>query len=66
MESTGGIDNMIENKKKSGTFVIHVHNSQNDTWQGEVIWADKNEKKHFRSALELMKLIDSALNQDTE
>lgn len=50
--------------KKSGTFVVRIHNAQNDTWQGEVMWADKNEKKIFRSALELMKLIDSALNDE--
>ena len=52
------------NKKKDGTFVVHIFNSQNDTWQGEVVWADRNERKMFRSALELMKLIDSALEEE--
>lgn len=45
-----------------GTFVVHVRYRQNATWQGDVIWAEKNERQSFRSALELLKLIDSALD----
>ena len=39
-----------------------VRYRQNATWQGDVIWAEKNERQSFRSALELLKLIDSALD----
>ena len=46
---------------EKGTFVVHVQYRQNATWQGTVVWADKNKTQRFRSALELMKLIDSAL-----
>ena len=49
-------------KKHTGTFVIHVSHCDNATWQGEVTWADAN--KNFRSALELIKLIDGALEVD--
>lgn len=45
-----------------GTFIVHVRYRQNATWQGDVIWAEKNERQGFRSALELLKLIDSALD----
>ena len=51
-------------KKHTGTFVIHVSHCDNATWQGEVTWADANKKKNFRSALELIKLIDGALEVD--
>lgn len=44
------------------TFVVHVKYRQNATWQGSVVWADKNKTCNFRSALELLKLIDSALD----
>lgn len=44
-----------------GTFVVHVQYYENATWQGEVVWAEKNKTEKFRSALELLKLIDSAL-----
>ena len=61
---------------KKGTFVVHVHyleksttqaendtaqKKQNSTWQGEIVWAEKNESLKFRSALELLKIMDSAL-----
>lgn len=34
---------------------------QNNTWQGEVLWAEQNQKQYFRSALELLSLMDSAV-----
>ena len=43
---------------------MHVKHCENATWQGEVTWAEENRKKQFRSALELIKLIDSALNME--
>lgn len=42
------------------TFFIHVRYRQNATWQGEVAWVEKGDAKQFRSALELLKLIDNA------
>ena len=53
-------------EKKEGTFVVHVNNVENDTWQGQVTWADRDEKISFRSAIELMSIIDSALNSEEE
>lgn len=49
-----------------GTFVIYVKYRQHATWQGEVVWTDTRQRKCFRSALELLKLIDEALNHKTE
>lgn len=46
------------------TFVIKVINTQNATWQGTVTWTDGKRTESFRSALELIKLIDSALKED--
>ena len=48
---------------EKGTFIVHVQYRQNATWQGEVVWAEKKITKSFRSALELLKLMDSALEQ---
>ena len=39
---------------------------QNATWQGTVVWTEKEETKRFRSALELLKLMDSAIAPDGE
>lgn len=56
----------IEPKGKLATFVVHVKSKQHSTWQGEVVWAEKNGKRSFRSALELLKLMDSALDEDDD
>lgn len=54
-------NDVLKNRGEKGTFVVHVMYRQNATWQGEVVWTEKGEVRKFRSALELMKLIDSAL-----
>lgn len=45
------------------TFFITVIARQNASWQGEVAWVEQREKIPFRSALELMRLIDEAARQ---
>ncbi len=45
------------------TFVVHVMYRQNATWQGNVLWAEADKSCNFRSALELIKLMDSALDE---
>lgn len=54
---------LTNRRGEKGTFVVHVQYRQNATWQGTVVWADRNKSQQFRSALELMKLIDSALDE---
>lgn len=57
----------VQDKKgDKGTFIVHVKYRQNATWQGEVIWTERKQKQYFRSALELLKLIDSALDESEE
>ena len=48
------------------TFVIEVIDQQNASWQGTVNWVNKGKKENFRSALELIRLIDSALESETK
>lgn len=45
------------------TFVVQILDSQNATWQGTVTWTEGKQSKPFRSALELLKLIDSSLEE---
>jgi len=44
-----------------GTFEISVKFTQNSTWQGQIHWVEKDKRQNFRSALELLKLMDEAL-----
>ena len=52
---------MADDKKINSSFVVRIQGAENSTWQGSLLWADKKLKQNFRSALELIKLIDSAL-----
>lgn len=55
-------EDFMGNKGEEATFVLHIKYRQNATWQGTVTWAEENKSRNFRSALELLKLIDSALD----
>ncbi|MBO5565044.1 MAG: hypothetical protein J5935_05460 [Lachnospiraceae bacterium] len=58
---------MAEEKARvdKGTFIVKIQRRENFTWQGEVTWVEKKETKFFRSALELLKMIDGA-TEETE
>lgn len=43
------------------TFVVEVHFRQNATWQGNVRWVERERSAAFRSTLELIKLVDSVM-----
>ncbi|MBN7774601.1 hypothetical protein JYB65_14630 [Clostridium aminobutyricum] len=52
-------DNDI-NRGEKATFILQVKFRQNASWQGTVKWVEKKETLHFRSALEFIKILDSA------
>ena len=45
-----------------GTFIVKILNKKNSTWQGSITWVEKQKTQHFRSALEMIKMIDGALD----
>ena len=49
--------------RDKGTFVIKILNKQNSTWQGTVTWVEEQRTQNFRSALELLKMIDCAIEE---
>ena len=44
------------------TFLIQILDDQNMTWQGTITFLNTNQKMPFRSVLELLKLMDSAVS----
>ena len=46
---------------KIATFSLRIFFRQNSTWQGAVSWMEGGRSQNFRSALELIFLMDSAL-----
>lgn len=55
---------MEETSSKMNTFIVKVIQTQNKSWQGMVTWADKNETQYFRSALELMHMIQDVVEPE--
>lgn len=60
------VNDLTDQTGECATFVVHVMYRQNATWQGNVLWAEKGQNCNFRSALELLKLMDSAMEQSQE
>ncbi len=62
MEFFGMKDFYEKKSKQKGTFIVKVENNSNSTWQGEIVWAEENRSEKFRSALELFKMMNGALD----
>ncbi len=43
------------------TFELQILFRQHTSWQGVLLWQEQQQKQHFRSVLELILLMDSAL-----
>ena len=52
----------VIHKGKVATFATKVLFRQNTSWQGSVSWIEGQREEPFRSVLELLLLIDSAVN----
>jgi len=48
-------------KGQRATFAVNVLFRQHTSWQGTVTWCEKNQEQSFRSVMELLFLLDSAL-----
>ena len=53
----------LDRKGKLATFSVKVQFRRNASWQGTLRWIDKNKKDYFRSTLEMIMLMDSALGE---
>ena len=49
---------------KVATFEMRILFRQHASWQGELLWLEKNARQSFRSVLELITLMDSALRAE--
>ena len=50
-----------EEESAIATFQIQVLFREHSTWQGRLVWKDKEQEASFRSVLELMQLLDEIL-----
>ena len=52
-------------ENNTGTFIVKIMNQQNSTWQGSLTWVEEQKKEYFRSALELIKMMDEAVGTNS-
>lgn len=48
---------------KKQTFIIEVEEVQDGSWQGSIEWFQGKKKQSFRSVMELLSLMDSAVEK---
>ncbi len=48
------------------SFVVEIKSQENHSWQGTITWVEGKKKENFRSALELIRLMDSTLSNGSE
>ena len=44
-------------------FILEVNDTRNQSWQGSLKWVEGHKQESFRSMLELLRLIDSAVGE---
>lgn len=47
-----------------GSFIVRLQHRQNSSWQGTLTWMERDKTVHFRSIWEMIKLVESALNEN--
>ena len=48
------------------TFIVRVRFEQNATWHGSLSWIEQKKTQNFRSTLEMLKLMDEALDSESK
>jgi hypothetical protein len=46
---------------KSNNFLISINRRENHSWQGTIQWLETGKKLHFRSEMEMLKLMSDAI-----
>ena len=57
---------MSTGKKKRQTFIVEIIDHQKYTWQGQIHWIQGDKKVAFRSVMEMLHLMDSALIEEND
>lgn len=56
-------DDKYTYKMGGSTFLIRIHFKQNANWQGTIQWLEQDKTVPFRSVLELMYLLNEAVDK---
>lgn len=64
LEKVCDLDEVTAQTGKLATFFAHVQYRQNATWQGTLVWVEKECRQNFNSTLEFVKLLDNAISSN--
>ena len=53
-------------RSKKQTFIVEILDCQKQTWQGRIHWIQEDRKMSFRSVMEMLHLMESALARDAD
>jgi len=53
-------------KTSNSSFLVKIRYRQNSSWQGSVQWIETGKKQNFKSCMELIRLMDIAVQSETE
>ena len=56
----------VKEKISESTFLVKIKYRQNSSWQGSVQWVETGKTQNFKSCLELMRLMDTAVISHSE
>lgn len=63
----GGSPTVLQHRQgEKATFEVKILFRQHSSWQGVIVWLEKQTEQSFRSVLELVHLLDSALKDSEE
>ena len=57
-------EELLEKHGQQQTFIVRVTHRQNSTWQGQITWAEKNQKLTFRSIWEMIHMMENAIYEE--
>jgi hypothetical protein len=60
------VEDELTSCRGSQSFLLRIQFQQHASWQGTIHWLDGHKKKPFRSLLELILLINEALQMNSE
>nr|WP_317283102.1 hypothetical protein [uncultured Sellimonas sp.] len=59
--STDVREEILQKTGTCGTFLVRVQYRQNASWQGSILWKEKDVEQTFKSVLEFLMLLDNAV-----
>ncbi len=58
--------NIKSDENINRSFIVEIKENENNTWQGKVTRVERKKTEHYRSVLELLKLMESVTSAECD